>query len=114
MSTRYAARRDTSEAGIVARLRALGATVTPLDGNGVPDLLVSYKARWGVAEVKTGPGKLRASQIDWARRQRASCPVLRTPEDAEAWLRSWPLTEREIAEAVTYRVRVDEMDGEGA
>jgi hypothetical protein len=99
MSTRYAARRDTAEAGIVTRLRALGATVTPLDGNGVPDLLIAYKGQWLVAEVKTGKGALRPSQIDWARRQVASCPVLRTPEEAETWLRSIRPTEADIADA---------------
>lgn len=99
MSTRYAAKRDTAEAPIVARLRAHGAEVTPIDGRDVPDLLVSYRGSWGVAEVKTGKAALRPGQIAWAARQKAPVPVLRTPEDAEAWLRAWPPTESDIVNA---------------
>jgi hypothetical protein len=99
VSTRYAAKRDTAEAPIIARLRALGASVTPIDGNGVPDLLIAYKGKWHVAEVKTGKGALRPSQEAWRARQVASCPVLRTPEEAETWLRSIRPTESDIADA---------------
>lgn len=103
MTHRYAQRRDNSEAGIIARLRAFGATVTQIDGRNVADLLVAYKGSWGVAEVKTGRAKLKPGQEAWRASQAAPVAILRTPEEAEAWLRSWHPTEREIASAIDGR-----------
>ena len=53
---RRAARVDANQAAIVAVLRKLGAFVQPLHtvGGGCPDLLVGYRQRWLVLEVKDG------------------------------------------------------------
>lgn len=41
----FARMRDKNEAGIVKALEAAGASVTKLNGTGVPDLLVGYQLR---------------------------------------------------------------------
>ena len=72
---RRAARTDPNQAEIVAELRALGATVAILSavGGGVPDLLVGWRGRDRLVEVKSPAGprggrsasgqKLNARQI---------------------------------------------------
>lgn len=49
---RRAAKRDENEAGIIDALRAVGCTVTPLSGTGVPDLLVGHRGTTLLLEVK--------------------------------------------------------------
>lgn len=44
--------RDVNEGEIVRALEAAGATVTRLNGSGVPDLLVGYQKRTKLLEVK--------------------------------------------------------------
>ena len=69
---RRAAKVDANQAAIVAALRAIGATVQPLHmvGAGCPDLLVGWRGRNWLIEVKdcnasnTDP-KLRPSQVEW-------------------------------------------------
>lgn len=61
---RYAAKRDKNETEIVEVLRASGATVLPLSGDGIPDLAVYFRSKWHMLEVKTAKGKLRPAQ-DW-------------------------------------------------
>jgi hypothetical protein len=53
---RYAAKVDANQAEIVAALRDLGASVTPLHavGKGVPDLLVGFRRQTWLIEVKDG------------------------------------------------------------
>lgn len=91
---RRAARIDATHTEIVAGLRACGAAVTSLAGvgAGVPDLLVSYRSRWAVLEVKQPLGprggesadgqRLRASQRKWLASQRAPVHVVRSLDDA--------------------------------
>ena len=73
--------------------------VSGISGKDVPDLLCSYRGAWYVAEVKTGKAKLRPGQQAWHRAQRAPVAVLRTPEEAESWVRSLPPTEAAISRA---------------
>lgn len=56
---RRAARIDANHTDICAALRGMGVHVTSLAsvGNGVPDLLLSYRGRWYVAEIKDGSRK---------------------------------------------------------
>ena len=68
-----AAKVDANQPEIVAALRAVGATVQPLHtvGRGCPDLLVGWRGRNHLIEVKDGsksPSKrrLRASQVEFA------------------------------------------------
>ena len=69
---RYAARADRNQPEIVAALRALGAVVQPLHtvGSGVPDLLVAFRNRTFVMEVKDptkpkGDRQLTPAQVKW-------------------------------------------------
>lgn len=50
------AHRDAAEPAIVAALRAVGASVWSVSGKDIPDLLVGYKGRTYLLEVKT-PGR---------------------------------------------------------
>lgn len=76
-------RRDTNEPQIIATLRAVGATVVQLSGPNIPDLLVGYRGKNWVAEVKIDVGELNEGQKAWARNWCGDpVHVLRTPEDA--------------------------------
>jgi Holliday junction resolvase len=69
---RRAARTDANHAAIVDALRKAGAHVTSLAaiGDGCPDLLVGYRQRLYVLEVKDGTKppsarELTADQVQW-------------------------------------------------
>ena len=83
---RRAPRVDTNHGDIVKALRAVGASVTSLAamGQGVADLLVSYRHRWYVIEVKSDGGKLTSDEWKWISDQRAEVVVAYAPEDALA------------------------------
>lgn len=83
---RYAARRDLAEGPIVAALERVGAQVFPLD---YPvDLLVRFRERWHLLEVKTGRGKTLAiardkrQQVQIEFLQTTNTPIVRTPQEA--------------------------------
>lgn len=81
MAFARAKRRDTNEPEIVEALEGAGATVTRLDGDGVPDLLVGFRGRSFLIEVKLplgprggksarresegGRGDLTKAQVTW-------------------------------------------------
>ena len=71
-------KRDLAEPAIVAALEAYGVRVWRLGGQGNPDLLCLYRARYTPLEVKTGTSKANANQqtIPWA--------IVRSVEDAIA------------------------------
>lgn len=73
---RRAAKVDANQAQIVDALRSCGATVQPLHtvGGGVPDLLVGYRNRTALLEVKDG-------SLPPSKRQ--------LTEDQRAWHRQW-------------------------
>ena len=88
---RRAARVDHNHAEIIRALRAVGAEVTDTSrvGEGFPDLVVSYRNKWFVIEVKDGrkppsAQRLTKAQGTWMRRQRASVWVVNSVEDALA------------------------------
>ena len=64
---RRAARVDANHAEIVAALRDRGCLVQSLAalGHGVPDLLVGYRGKLYLIEVKTPRGKPTADQVRW-------------------------------------------------
>lgn len=71
-----AAKRDANEKPIVAALRAAGAQVTIVSGEGAPDLLVRFRAvLWGF-EVKSEKGKRTAAQ------EQSQWPIVRSIDDA--------------------------------
>lgn len=86
---RRAARIDENQPAIVQALRNVGAEVTPLHmvGNGVSDILVSFRQQWWVMEIKN-PAKpkadqqLRPDQKDWIGKQRAPVFIVYSPEEA--------------------------------
>jgi Holliday junction resolvase len=71
-----AARRDVNEKPIVDALRAIGAHVTRISGEGAPDLLVRVRGRLYAFEVKSGSGKRTAAQQD------SQWPVIRSVDEA--------------------------------
>jgi len=58
---------DANQLEIVSALRSAGAMVSHLHnvGDGCPDLLVGFRGRNFLLEVKTGSGKLNRTQQDW-------------------------------------------------
>ena len=69
---RRAAKTDANQTEIVKALRQAGATVQPLAavGNGCPDLLVGYRNRLFLLELKDGnkppsAQKLTPDQVEW-------------------------------------------------
>lgn len=91
---RYAAKRDQAEPPILEALERIGAQVWPLD---YPvDLLVRFRDRWHLLEVKTGRGKKQTVAKD--KRQVAQqnflattgTPIVRTPIEALRAIRAIP------------------------
>jgi len=97
--TFHAKRRDACEKAIVKALRDAGASVTPLDGKGVPDLLVGFRGRTLLLECKdpeqgarnsrSGGAKvanalgLRDSQWEWWTAWNGERPMIATtPQEA--------------------------------
>lgn len=75
---------DNNQKEIVRALRNVGAGVQSLAsvGKGCPDLLVLYRGKWFVMEVKTEFGKLRPAQIRWIKTFRDEVVIPRNAEDA--------------------------------
>ena len=69
-------RRDETEPAIIDALRACGAFVRQVHGDGAPDLIVKLKGRWLPLEVKSPTGRVRPSQGGY--------PIVRTPAEALA------------------------------
>ena len=69
-------RRDANEAAIIEALEAMGAQVWQLSGRAAPDLLVWYRQRPYVFEVKTATGRRRPSQVG------TPWPIIRSVSDA--------------------------------
>jgi hypothetical protein len=86
---RRAARVDANQVDVVKALRQCGAIVTPLHavGHGVADLLVSYRQRWFLLEVKDGrkapsAQKLTPDEKRWIGEQRAPVYIVKSPLEA--------------------------------
>lgn len=77
-------RTDANQSQIVATMRAAGAIVTILSdaGNGIPDLLVSFRDKWYLAEVKMPGKKLTTCEREWIDAQQAPVHLVYTSEDA--------------------------------
>lgn len=74
-------RRDINEPAVVDALEAVGAKVMRVSGPGVPDLIVLFRARVWLMEVKGAQGQPTPAQ---AQRSADGWPVYtaRTPEQA--------------------------------
>jgi hypothetical protein len=91
---RRAARVDANQSTIVEALRRAGASVQPLHiiGKGCPDLLIGFRGRNLLAEVKDGekPPSARVLTIDemeWHARWRGEVYVVESVADAMRLLR---------------------------
>lgn len=87
-----AARIDANQPEIIKALRSVGCSVQPLHtvGDGVPDLLVGFRSRTVLMEIKDGskpPSKqaLTPDQVQWHSEWRGSpVEVVRNVDDALA------------------------------
>lgn len=79
---RRAAKRDKNEAEIVVALRAIGATVAPVSGAGVADLVVGYRGVNFLLEVKGKRGKLTDDQVKFSQTWQGQYAVARTVDEA--------------------------------
>lgn len=93
--------RDGNEPGIVLALRAVGASVSRLNETGAPDLLVGFRGRTFLLEVKRplgvrgglperrghegGQGDMTAAQVGWWQTWNGGAPsVVRSIDQALA------------------------------
>ena len=76
---RYAKRRDPNEPDIVRALRDVGATVKRLDDI---DLLVGWRGRNFLLEVKDRKGALKPSQEEMVRTWRGQYEIVRSADEA--------------------------------
>jgi hypothetical protein len=86
-----AARVDNNQTGIVAALKKIGASVQLLHtvGGGCPDLLVGFRGRNTLLEIKDGEKtpsaqKLTAAQVVFARSWQGQVAVVTSIDDAIA------------------------------
>ena len=81
---RRAARTDANQQAIIDALRKVGATVQPLhrQGEGVPDLLVAYRLRNYLIEVKLPGEDLNARQRVWFEGWKGQACVAHSPQEA--------------------------------
>ena len=81
---RYAARTDLNQAEIVESLRDMGCTVELLHrvGGGCPDILVGFRDRNVLLEIKQPKGRLNKLQRKWHALWKGQVAVVRSPEDA--------------------------------
>lgn len=80
---------DANQAEVVKALRKIGAAVTPIHtlGKGVSDLLVSFRQRWLVLEVKDGAKPPSARELTpdeerWIGEQRAPVYIVNSVTEA--------------------------------
>ena len=80
----YSRRVDANQIAVVEALRQIGAGVTLLHrvGYGCPDLLVGYRGRNVLLEVKVPKGRVKDTQELWFQNWPGQAHVVRTPEEA--------------------------------
>lgn len=95
---RRAAKTDRNQAEIVNALRRMGATVEPLHavGKGCPDLLVGFRGRNVLLEVKDGlkppsERKLTVDQVEWHGGWKGQVAVVLDADAAMAIVQGLPI-----------------------
>ena len=75
---------DANQSTIVADVRKVGATVQTLHevGKGCPDILVGFRGKNFIIEIKTEYGRFNALQAEWHVTWRGRVDVARTSEEA--------------------------------
>lgn len=98
--SRRAASVDANQPEIIAAFRKLGCTVKPLHtvGQGYPDLLVGYRHRTHVVEIKDGSKspskrKLTHDQQAWRESWRGDYFIVESLHDVESLVKQWCLDE---------------------
>lgn len=82
--SRYGRKRDANERDIIEFLRAHGCFVEQLDGTGTPDLLVLYRGRLTLLEVKD------PSKLDGTAHRRSNAAGMQELTDAQVrWWTAW-------------------------
>ena len=98
-----APRRDVSEKGIVLALTALGCSVQPLSGKGVPDLLIGIRGMNILLECKAPGGP------------KGGTSGRNLTPDQEKWFASWhgppPVVCRDAASAVAAVMKLAGIKG---
>lgn len=79
---KYAKKRDDNEREIIDVLQKVGARVFQLNEQDIPDLLVEFRRKWWLIEVKGKQGKLEHGQQRFFENSAAPVAVARTPGDA--------------------------------
>jgi Holliday junction resolvase len=78
----YGAKRDENELEIVNALRAAGASVAHLSSKGIPDLLVCFRNKLYLMEVKKEKGKLTPEQVKFHENWKGEIYIVRTIDEA--------------------------------
>jgi hypothetical protein len=78
------AKRDANEGEIITALRRVGASVQPLSIPNVPDMIVGFRGRNFLLEVKTAKGREETGQVEWAQLWSGQRAVVRTVGEAFA------------------------------
>lgn len=84
---------DNNQTQIVKALRDMGCTVEHLHavGKGCPDIIVGFKARNFLLEIKDGDKKvLTPDQVNWHKLWKGQVHVVKNEEEAKLLL--WKLT----------------------
>ena len=88
---RRAAKVDANQSVIVEEFRRLGASVQCLHtvGKGCPDLLIGWRGRNYLIEVKDGPkAKLTPDQVVWFRGWNGQADVLRSVAEVGTFMKA--------------------------
>jgi hypothetical protein len=82
---RRVGRVDLTQNDAVKRLRQIGASVTVTSqlGAGFPDLVVGFRGRTFLIEMKTGNEPLTQAEKDWHAKWSGHAVIARTPEEAQ-------------------------------
>jgi len=87
---RLAAKRDANENVLVDCLRSLGFNVTRTSGMGLPDLILSRRQVFHLAEVKSRYGKYTPAQLTFKAHHSAPVYRLETLDDCLALSKAAP------------------------
>ena len=98
----FAARRDSVEPEVIRVFQEAGWTVQPLNGKGLPDLLLGPPGQRPIlVEVKTGNAGQTSDQVEWHKRWKGEpVPIVRNAAQARKLVRmlSAPLSHEDLSD----------------
>ena len=86
---RRKARKDLNQDSIVASLRGVGATVYVTNNPALPDLVVGYRGRNFLLEVKGDKGRLTPDQVEFFDTWRGQAEVVHNEKEALLTIGTW-------------------------